>query len=212
MTSLNGNVFRVTGPLWGESIGHRWIRPQRDSDAGFDVFFDVGLNKLPSCWWFETPWRSIWMISFFLNLNPIEVYMLRQNSSDVMIVNKLKLCFWSSDAAIADSLRYDNIAVKFIFWNGYYNRVRRLLERSPEYLWCQYSKTFHFYLLLLVQFFFKYWTQNGCISIEIIQQNQNLSVYTDSWSRKPSQRAHDAIITSLRRQNDVASNPCLLRV
>ena len=72
----------------------------------------------------------------FLNLNPIEGYMLRQNSSDVMIVNKLKLCFWSSDAATADSQRYDNIAVKFIFWHGYYNDVRRLLERSPEYLWC----------------------------------------------------------------------------
>ena len=25
MTSSNGNSFRVTGPLWGESTGHRWI-------------------------------------------------------------------------------------------------------------------------------------------------------------------------------------------
>ena len=25
MTSSNGNIFRVTGPLWGESAGHRWI-------------------------------------------------------------------------------------------------------------------------------------------------------------------------------------------
>ena len=25
MTSSNGNIFRVTGLLWGESIGHRWI-------------------------------------------------------------------------------------------------------------------------------------------------------------------------------------------
>ena len=25
MTSSNGNIFRVTGPLWGESTGHRWI-------------------------------------------------------------------------------------------------------------------------------------------------------------------------------------------
>ena len=22
---INGNLFRVTGPLWGESIGHRWL-------------------------------------------------------------------------------------------------------------------------------------------------------------------------------------------
>ena len=25
MTSSNGNIFRVTGPLWGEFTGHRWI-------------------------------------------------------------------------------------------------------------------------------------------------------------------------------------------
>ena len=25
MTSSNGNFFRVTGPLWGESTGQRWI-------------------------------------------------------------------------------------------------------------------------------------------------------------------------------------------
>ena len=25
VTSSNGNGFRVTGPLWGESTGHRWI-------------------------------------------------------------------------------------------------------------------------------------------------------------------------------------------
>ena len=24
MTSSNGNIFRVTGPLWGEFTGHRW--------------------------------------------------------------------------------------------------------------------------------------------------------------------------------------------
>ena len=25
MTSSNGNIFLVTGPLWGESTGHQWI-------------------------------------------------------------------------------------------------------------------------------------------------------------------------------------------
>ena len=33
MTSLNGNVFRVTGPLWGESTGHRWIPLTKTSDT-----------------------------------------------------------------------------------------------------------------------------------------------------------------------------------
>ena len=54
MTSSNGNIFRVTGPLWEESTGHR----------SFDVFFDLRLNKRLSKQrrrqWFETPSRSLW--------------------------------------------------------------------------------------------------------------------------------------------------------
>ena len=41
MTSSNGNIFRVTGPLCGE-IGHRTTEA---SDAEFGVFFDLHLNK-----------------------------------------------------------------------------------------------------------------------------------------------------------------------
>ena len=37
MTSSNGNISRVTGPLWGESTGHRWIPPQRPETRSFDV-------------------------------------------------------------------------------------------------------------------------------------------------------------------------------
>ena len=33
MTSSNGNNFRVTGPLWGKSTGHRWIPLTEASDA-----------------------------------------------------------------------------------------------------------------------------------------------------------------------------------
>ena len=49
MTSSNGNIFRVTGPLWGESTGHRWIPLTKASDAArsgsFGIFFDLSLNK-----------------------------------------------------------------------------------------------------------------------------------------------------------------------
>ena len=34
----NGNIFRVTGPLWGESTGHRWIPLTKASDAGLWCF------------------------------------------------------------------------------------------------------------------------------------------------------------------------------
>ena len=64
MTSSNGNIFHVTGPLCGEFTGHRWIPHTKASDAEFDVFYDMRLNKWLSKqawgWWFETPSRSLW--------------------------------------------------------------------------------------------------------------------------------------------------------
>ena len=33
MTSSNGNIFHVTGPLWGESTGHLWIPLTKASDT-----------------------------------------------------------------------------------------------------------------------------------------------------------------------------------
>ena len=64
MTSSNGNIFRVTGPLCGEFTGHRWIPPQRPVTWSFDVFFDLRLNKRLSkqsqCWWFETQSCPLW--------------------------------------------------------------------------------------------------------------------------------------------------------
>ena len=38
MTSSNGNIFRVAGPLWGKSTGHRWIPLTKASDAEFWYF------------------------------------------------------------------------------------------------------------------------------------------------------------------------------
>ena len=39
MTSSNGNIFRVTGPLWGEFTGHRWIPHTRASDSELSCFY-----------------------------------------------------------------------------------------------------------------------------------------------------------------------------
>ena len=56
--------FRVTGHLCGEFTGPRWIPYTKASDAEFDVFFDLCLNKQLSKqswgWWFETPSRPLW--------------------------------------------------------------------------------------------------------------------------------------------------------
>ena len=62
MTSSNGNIFRVTGPLWEESTG---VFPsQRPVTRSCDVFFDLRVNKRLSKqtrrWWLEAPPRSLW--------------------------------------------------------------------------------------------------------------------------------------------------------
>ena len=64
MTSSNGNIFRVTGPLCGEITGPRWIPRTKASDTELWCFFDLCLNKWLNKqswgWWFETPSRQLW--------------------------------------------------------------------------------------------------------------------------------------------------------
>ena len=64
MTSSNGNIFRVTGPLCGEFTGPGEFPAQRPVTWSFDVFFHLRLNKRlskqPWGWWFETPAWSLW--------------------------------------------------------------------------------------------------------------------------------------------------------
>ena len=63
-TSSNGNIFRVTGPLWGEFTGHRWIPLTKASYAELWCFFYLRLNKQlskPSRHrLFEMQSRSLW--------------------------------------------------------------------------------------------------------------------------------------------------------
>ena len=64
MTSSNGIIFRITGPLCGEFTGPGEFPTQRPVTRSFDVYFDLRLNKRLSKqswgWWFETLSRSLW--------------------------------------------------------------------------------------------------------------------------------------------------------
>ena len=64
MTSSNGKIFHVTGPLCGEFTGPSEFPTLRRVRRSFDVFFDLRLNKRlskqPWGWWFETPSWSLW--------------------------------------------------------------------------------------------------------------------------------------------------------
>ena len=62
MTSSNGNIFHVTGLLWGEVTGE--FPTQRPVMQSFEVSFDLHLNKQLSkqwrCWWLEMLSSSLW--------------------------------------------------------------------------------------------------------------------------------------------------------
>ena len=65
MTSSNGNIFRVTGPLWGEfSEFTNEFPAQRPVTRSFVVSLTCALNKRLSeqswGWWFETPSHPLW--------------------------------------------------------------------------------------------------------------------------------------------------------
>ena len=49
MTSSNGNIFRVTGPLCGEFTGRRWVPRTKASDAELWCFF------------WSAPWINDWV-------------------------------------------------------------------------------------------------------------------------------------------------------
>ena len=76
MTSSNGNIFRVTGPLCGEFKGDQWIpRTQKPVTRTHDAFLDLRLNKRLSkqtlAWKFETPSRSWWRQCNGVNSNTL---------------------------------------------------------------------------------------------------------------------------------------------
>ena len=64
MTSSNGNIFRVTSHLCGNSTGHRWISHTKASDAELWCFFylcpNERLSKQSWGWWFGTLSSPLW--------------------------------------------------------------------------------------------------------------------------------------------------------
>ena len=73
MTSSNGNIFRVTDHLCGNSPVTGEFPAQRPVTRSFDVFFDLRPNKRLSKhswgWRFETPSRPLWR-----HCNEYEIY------------------------------------------------------------------------------------------------------------------------------------------
>ena len=75
MTSTNGSIFRVTGPLCGEF-------PHKGQWRGAIMFSFIcaWINRWVKSlgWWFETPSHPLWRHSNGLGINKLTVYTFKQ--------------------------------------------------------------------------------------------------------------------------------------
>ena len=93
MTSSNGNIFHVTGPLCGEFTGPGEFPTQRPVTRSFDVFFDLRLNKRlskqPWGWWLEAPSWSLWrQCNGYIKIQVIDFCKCKR-SSTIPMVNRI---------------------------------------------------------------------------------------------------------------------------
>ena len=115
MTSSNGNVFRVTGPLWGESTEHRWIPLTKTSDSGLWCFRwyapEQTVGQQSKRRWFETPWRSLWRNCNVLLEDILAPNGARPWTSKMVTMHKFTHVLFKIDEAIGD---FD-----LTFWTGW---------------------------------------------------------------------------------------------
>ena len=117
MTSSNGNIFRVTGPLCGEFTGPGEFPAQRPVTRSFDVFFDLRpnkrLSKQPWDWWFETPRWSLWRHcngNCFKAGIPTSPHMTQSKRHYHVETTS----FWRNDIIITPCVRYDDVFIKHL--------------------------------------------------------------------------------------------------
>ena len=98
MTSSNGNIFRVTGPLCWEFTGHRLIPLTKARDAGLwsALIFDLRLNKRLSKqswgWLFETSPRPLLR---HRNVDPVSCSIYTELTINDTFQITLKCSIWS---------------------------------------------------------------------------------------------------------------------
>ena len=97
MTSSNGSIFRVTGPLCGEFTGPRWIPHTKASDAELWCFLwstpNKRLSKQMQGWWFETHSPPLWrhsndkctVISLPLRVSKMRKYFRMEETCDYIL-------------------------------------------------------------------------------------------------------------------------------
>ena len=116
MTSWNGNIFLVTGPLCGEFTSHRTVTVTRR----FDVFFDLRLNKWLSKqswgWWFETLSCPLWCHCNALGLGIL--LMLLSSLLYWVVVMYVDIPSYFFHISHEEHCEYHHIS-EFVFWGQF---------------------------------------------------------------------------------------------
>ena len=102
MTSSNGNIFRVTGPLCVEFTVTVEFAAQRPVMQSFDVFLDICLNKWLSKqlwgWWLKTLSHSLWrhcnVITFAANACTWFKFNVRSVGWNVSSISLILACIY----------------------------------------------------------------------------------------------------------------------
>ena len=103
MTSSNGNIFRVTGPLCGVFIGHRWIPRIKAIDAELWCFLWSApgykrWSKQSWSWWSETPSSStsLWCLLSLAGLTSIDCSWGLKNTSWALEPSMVNVLLWQA--------------------------------------------------------------------------------------------------------------------
>ena len=121
MTWSNGNIFHVTGPLWGEPQVTDGFPSQRPLTRNSYVFFDVRLNK-----WLRKQSRRLWFemlsCSLWLHCNGMSSYSYYGNVHVLYadLCTAIALHFWKKKTHLFFTV-YHKIPRKWLIYTWVYS-------------------------------------------------------------------------------------------
>ena len=123
ISSSNGNIFRVTGPLWGKPQVTGGFPLKSPAMRSFDVFLDLCRNirliKQSRRQWFGTPSPSLG--------RHFNVIFFRATSSAMR---------YYCDCSHDDVIKWNNIPRYWLFVRGIHRRWLPRTKASDAELWC----------------------------------------------------------------------------
>ena len=95
MTSSNGNIFLITGPLWGESTGDRWTPLTKASDVDLWYFLWSALEQRVEQT-METPVIILWRHwnGHLLSASVVAMLLWYRVIPDRALTRPCFVCYW----------------------------------------------------------------------------------------------------------------------